>query len=199
MNSLNIVFRTCSGIMAAHNKGNNTPRFPFPWFKDITKEEIIFRSLYSLIKSINKAIMKGEKEIALTIVDDHSYDSFLEKINKLLERCFCKSVVVSMEDTGQGASIGAAQKWALSNADEYVFFSEDDYLYDENVVLECMLSHSIFENRLGHEVALFPCDYPDNYRRPEFVNSPSYVAIGVIVIGELLQIQQILLLFLKIY
>lgn len=170
-----VILRTCSEVYAAHphktEKGENYPRMTGA---DVSKSEIILHSLNSLIKTMNNC----SEDLRLVIVDDHSSAECLESMRKLLRLCRFPTEIISIEDRGNGASLKAAYEWALKNGRRVLFFAEDDYLYDLTCMDEMVYVYRVFREKLKHEVALFPCDYPDNYMKPKYSNIPSHIVLG---------------------
>ena len=165
-----VIFRSCARVYAVHDQPGRGRVGD-----SVTKAEIIQRCLWSLVKSMNNV----GADLALTVVDDHSDEACLENMQAVLSRNRHPSTIVPLEDTGNGRSIKRCHEIGLVTDKALVYFVEDDYLHHPDAIVEMCLDHATFTRRLGREVALFPCDYPDNYVRPEFINAPSYLALGL--------------------
>jgi glycosyltransferase involved in cell wall biosynthesis len=140
----------------------------------VPKSEITLRSLYSLIKTINQA----DFDLRLIIIDDHSSKECLENIEKILKICKYPAEIINMETTGNGASLKTVYDWALKNGRDYLFFIEDDYLHAPTCMSEMLYDHITFQKKLNHEVALSPCDNPDNYLKQSYSNLPCNIGLG---------------------
>ena len=171
-----IILRTCSEVYAVH------PHSTYTLDKDssrmvgpgVTKSEILLRSLYSLVQTMNQA----DFDLRLIIIDDHSSKECLENMKKILKICKYPSEIINMETTGNGASLKVVYDWALKNGRDYLFFVEDDYLHAPTCINEMFNDHKIFQKKLNHEVALSPCDNPDNYSKPQYENIPCNIGLG---------------------
>lgn len=139
---------------------------------DATKQEIVFRCVNSLIKTINKA----DADITLTVIDDHSSDDTLFILNKILSGSKYGFNLIHLEDTGNNASLrewyGIAKK---SNADA-VYCVEDDYLHVERAITDMIDCWRKFSKNLDCDIALHPLDDLDMYR-PDSIK-PSRVVLG---------------------
>jgi len=169
MNNCHIIFRSCSGVYTFHNDINRIG-------ESITKQEIILRCLNSLVNSIN--LTNNNFKLKLTIVDDHSNSDCLSNIETILKKCKCDNNIVNLAETGNGNSLKECYNIAKVSDNDLIFFVEDDYLHNSNVINEMLLSYNIISSHIQKEIALFPCDYPDNYTRPELLNIPSFIALG---------------------
>jgi hypothetical protein len=129
--------------------------------------------LKSLLNSIRLATMF---KIYITVVDDHS--DCLQQMQDLLEVFKVNYEIINLEDTGNGESLKKCYDIAIIGKSDKIFFLEDDYLLHPNTITEILMDHSNFSKKLP-DVALVPYDYPDNYIRPEFMNIPSHIVLGV--------------------
>jgi len=107
-----------------------------------------------------------------------SVEESLDIISSILQLCNHTTEIIELEDTGNGASLKQCYALGKDSGYDLIFFVEDDYLHDINVIDEMIVSYNMFSGNLPKEVGMFPCDYPDNYTRPEFFNVPSFIALG---------------------
>ena len=117
MTSLDIILRTCDATNVHTD-----------WrvrYHGIEKAELIVGCLTSLINSINNA---NGIDINLTVLDDHSSASTVQKIEELLSKVK-NSKFVRLEDCGYNNS--AHQQWILcrDSSANLVYSVEDDYLH----------------------------------------------------------------------
>jgi len=168
---LNVIFRSCSGVYAIHNRLVNQGRIG----NGIEKKEIILRSLWSLVRAMNRV-----DGLRLTIVDDYSDVDTLVHMGEIGMRCKHPVKTISLDETGNEASLKKCYDMAKGCDERLVFFVEDDYLHDPDLFIEMLDAHERFAAKLGKEVALFPCDYIDNYNKPDisFFNEPARIYLG---------------------
>ena len=175
--SLLIVFRTNTSVEIWDQ--NKKRLFEYP------KIEYATRSLNSLIKSIKFLRQKlPEINIKLIILDDHSNNENLEKIQKISEQE--KSSEILSLDHDKYKSIILKQKSAetFSNlasllnsfeigkelGEDLVFFVEDDYLHFETMLEEMISSYQRISSQLGKDIFMCPSDYPYLYMGNEKTN-----------------------------
>ncbi|MCE9644053.1 glycosyltransferase family 2 protein [Candidatus Parcubacteria bacterium] len=144
---------------------------------EVSKLEVIRRSLRSLAFSLSEAHRAGLADIKLSILDDHSSPetvSFLEHFAAALP---FSAEVYPLEGEGNAVSLAACfVRGRASNAD-LLYFVEDDYLHVPEALSEMLESYALFSKNLGgRPVALFPADDPSFYRPNTFV--PSRVVTG---------------------
>ena len=170
INSLLIIFRTNTSVEIWDQ--NKKRLFEYP------KIEYVTRSLNSLIKSIKFLRNKlPEINIKLIILDDHSTKENLEKINKISDQ-EKNSELISL-DYDKYRSIIAEQKSeeTFSNlacllssfeigkeqAEDLIFFVEDDYLHFETMLEEMISSFQRISSQLEKDIFMCPSDYPYLY------------------------------------
>jgi len=167
---LDVVLRTCDNMYSVHDSASEAkPRIPGPGF---TKLDIMLRCINSLVVTMNQV----DVGLRLIVIDDHS--AGLEEIQSVIERCKHPTEVISLEDTGNGASLKACYDWAKDNGRDRLFFVEDDYLHDPGCLPEMLCELEFFKLKLNHEVALFPYDNIDNYMQATKNNEPCFMALG---------------------
>jgi hypothetical protein len=165
--SFDIILRSCARVNVLLQGDRDR-------FIGVEKSELILRCINSVIKSIQYAQNNdvGTK-ISLTILDDHSSPEFIQDLQSLLKTCPCPAKYVALQGTGVGASLKEAYEMGR-NCEDIIYFAADDYLHDETAVLETIQSFARLSAVMGSEVALFPSDYPPNYRTVV----PSIVMLG---------------------
>ncbi len=177
INSLLIVFRTNTSVEIWDQ--NKKRLFEYP------KIEYVTRSLYSLIKSIKFLRKKlPEINIKLIILDDHSTSENLEKIKKIsnheknseiisLNYDKYKSVIVeqkSKETFSNLASLLNSFEIGKEQAEDLVFFVEDDYIHFETMLEEMVSSFQRISSQLNKDIFVCPSDYPYLYMNNEKTN-----------------------------
>lgn len=164
---LDVILRTCDRVYSVHN--DKQTRMPYA---ETTKLEIMLRCINSLIKSMN-SVNFG---LRLVVMDDHSKE--LDKISKLVNQCKHDTEVISLQETGNGASMYACYKWAKDNGRDRLFFVEDDYLHHEDCITEMLYEYDFFRMKLNHAVALSPSDNMDLYMHQAKNIVPCNIGIG---------------------
>jgi hypothetical protein len=165
---MEIIYRTCNRIESLH--GNN--RIP----NEVKKEKIIFNCLFSVINSINNFKNFNGK---LTIVDDHSDESFLKNIKNLLnDYSNFENEIINLEKTGNGNSMAKCYEIGKYSKENLLLFLEDDYLCFPTMIEELITDYEKITNHMGIDIGMFPCDYPDNYHDERFMKIPSHILLG---------------------
>ncbi len=170
INSLLIIFRTNTSVEIWDQ--NKKRLFEYP------KIEYVTRSLNSLIKSIKFLRNKlPEINIKLIILDDHSTKENLEKINKIsdqeknselisLDYDKYRSIIAeqkSEETFSNLASLLSSFEIGKKQADDLIFFVEDDYLHFETMLEEMISSFQRISSQLEKDIFMCPSDYPYLY------------------------------------
>ena len=171
INSLNIIFRSNTKV----NIWDQNKRRIF----DKPKSEYALRSLNSLLNSVQKAKDQLQNiKLNLTIVDDNSDKTIIEKMNLLSSK---KEIVLNIinlnqnefdgkiinednpETFGNLASLLKCFLIAKEEAEDLIFFVEDDYLHKVNMIEEMLMTYERFASQLNREIVLCPSDYPYLY------------------------------------
>ena len=162
-----ILFRSCA---RASMDGPDRRRF-----MDIPKSVLSATCLRSLVDSINDAAEKcTETKISLTVFDDHSDPEFVEEAREILAKASCTNRLVSLEVTGNGASLKETFTHARDTCKDVVYCIEDDYLHDLSAVQELIDSYARLSATSESDVVVLPYDYPEEYRRIV----PTHVFLG---------------------
>lgn len=156
MTSLDIVLRTCD-VANVHVDWRER-------YHGLTKQGLIVGCLKSLVKSIQST---KNIDARLTVLDDHSSDETLDKIQDIVSPLLDRQSLVRLE--GRGYNNSAHEQWLLcrdSQAD--LFYSvEDDYLHCTTAIQEMVDSFNIFCDRLKRDdVVIYPFDEPSEYNPP---------------------------------
>jgi len=171
INSLNIIFRSNTKVNIWDQ--NKTRIFDKP------RNEYTFRSLNSLLNSMQKAkALLQNINLNLTIVDDNSDKTTIKKINLLLNNKKFTSNIINLnrnefdnaiinkdnpETFGNLASLLKCFLIAKDEAEDLIFFVEDDYLHKEYMIEEMLMTYERFASQLNREIVLCPSDYPYLY------------------------------------
>ena len=173
--SLKTIVRTCtSELIMDQNKRR---------IFDCEKNEYTFRTLRSLIKSINKAKEKFEKiNFELIVTDTNSNDEDLKIIKEILKESQIKTKVISInlneykdkiKDGYSKAKFSNMANFynslliAKNEEADLIYFVEDDYLHSINSIIEMIFSYEKFYSLFSQDIILLPSDYPYLYTKDE--------------------------------
>jgi len=173
--SLKIILRTCtSELIMDQNKRR---------IFDCEKNEYTFRSLNSLIKSLNKAIENFKNiNFELIVTDTNSSKVDLEKINEILKSSKARNKLTSVSlESFKNKIKGNHSKAKFANMANFynslliaknedadlLYFVEDDYLHTLNSITEMIFSYEKFNSMFNKEIVLLPSDYPYLYSKDE--------------------------------
>jgi len=153
---------------------------------ELPKIEYTLRSLNSLIKSINFSKKKyPDINFKITIVDDNSKNENILKINELIAKNNINVHIVKLnhsdyintikkqksEQTFSNlCSLLKCYEIAKEQADDLVFFIEDDYLHFEPMIDEMIASYERISSQLKKDLFMCPADYPYLYMNNEKTN-----------------------------
>jgi len=150
---LHIVIRTHDG----KNIHGNKPRYI-----DVPKKDLIIGCLSSLINSAN--LVKNHS-IHFAILDDHSTLNLISSINKIFSHSYHPWELIHLKEKGFNHS-GYMQFLTCKNSDaDLVYSVEDDYLHQENAILEMLFTYEYLKSHyhLQKELCIFPFDNKEDY------------------------------------
>ena len=147
------------------------------------KKEYTLRSLNSICNNIIN-LKKEIKDfnILLKIIDDNSHESVTNQIKKI---CTDKNISfeISNLDTNKYGSkmkfnnnrrmlahnshIFESKNFAINSDFDLLYFVEDDYLHDDDALIEMVYSYQRISSQLNDEIVLCPTDYPYLYVNTE--------------------------------
>ena len=176
--SILVLFRTNSNVEIWDQ--NKKRLFELP------KIEYTLRSLNSLLKSINFSKAKyPNAKIELMIIDDDTNETNLNKIKNLTSSSNIDSNIIQVnhekyrelikeqknEQTYSNlASLFCCYEIAKKNADDLVFFVEDDYLHFEPMMEEMIASYERISSQINNDIFMCPADYPYLYMNNQKTN-----------------------------
>ena len=175
INSLKIILRTCtSELIMDQNKRR---------IFDEEKNEYTFRTLRSLIKSINKASLKFKNiKFDLIVTDTNSSNEDIDKIQEILSRSNIENKFKSVDlqdfkdkikpgyskaKFSNMANFYTSLKIAKEGSADIVYFVEDDYLHSEYAITEMIFAYEKFNAIFSNDLVLLPSDYPYLYAKDE--------------------------------
>jgi len=182
--TLTIIFRSCTDInMLTQNKKR---------LFDQKKSEYTFRSLNSIISSLNRAkISFPQIELDIIVVDYNSKKNHLDQIKKQLNKSGFKNSLISLdfdEFKNKIKSVNAKNEKVTKNqmsnmsniykslliaknhCKDLVYFVEDDYLHHQNAIEEMIFTYERISSQIKRELILCPADYPYLYTKMDNTN-----------------------------
>ena len=185
VNDLTIIIRSYTSTEVDKSKvmlDQNKDRI----FKN-SKIEYTLRTINSLIKSCNNALKDFKNlNIKLLITDDNSSKENLQLIKALMSKSQLKYKIINIDkdefeeiinkNDENGKEISLAMISNLRNilksvfltkteANDLVYFVEDDYLHNENAISEMLFTYEKIASQLEREIFLCPADYPYLYKK----------------------------------
>jgi len=184
VNSLTVIFRSCTGVnMLTQNKKR--------LFNE-SKSEYTFRSLNSIIKSLNQAKLVLPKiEFNIILIDVNSEQNDIEQMKKQLEKSNLKNSIISLNvkeflndikdinakkeqvTENQISNMSAIHKSLLVAKDQcndLIYFVEDDYLHQLDSIFEMIFTYERISSQMNRELFICPSDYPYLYTKAETTN-----------------------------
>ena len=173
--SLKVIVRTCtSELIMDQNKRR---------ILDCEKNEYTFRTLRSLIKSMNMAKKNFDNiKFEIIVTDTNSPSKDLEEIEKILSNSNFKNKLVSVnlneykdkiKDSYSKAKFSNMANFynslliAKNEEADIIYFVEDDYLHSPKAIKEMILSYEKFYSIFSQEIVLLPADYPYLYTKDD--------------------------------
>ena len=160
--SLTVYLRTCSKV----NLWNQNKKRIFECSKSLTYAK-------KKLENIN---------LELIIIDDNSDKSFLEVLNSIIKKFNIKSSLINLSNNefknitrdSNFSSILKSYNHAKANAEDLIYFVEDDYIHEQIATQEMLLTYERISSQIKKEIIIFPVDYPFLYVQ----NSPTYILLG---------------------
>ena len=148
------------------------------------KIEYSYRSIKSLIKSINFCKNKNPKiKIKTIIIDDNSKNENLDRIKKLINEENVEIVSLnhekyktlikkqkSIETFSNLASLMNSFEIGKNQSEDLIFFVEDDYLHFEPMLEEMVSTYERISSQIKKDIFICPSDYPYLYMSNEKTN-----------------------------
>ena len=150
---------------------------------DKEKNEYTFRTLKSLIKSINQASLKFQNiKFDLVVTDTSSSEEDIKKIKKILiaSKFENKFISIKLEDFKNKIKPGYSKAKFSNMANFYsslmiadkdeadiIYFVEDDYLHSEDSITEMIFAYEKLSTIFSKDLVLLPADYPYLYSKDD--------------------------------
>ena len=184
VNALTVIFRSCTNVnMLTQNKKR---------LFEQNKSEYTFRSLNSIIKSLDHARISFPKiELDIIIIDHRSKKEDLDQIKKQLNKSNFKNSIINLNvneflnniekinfknekvtenQISNMSNIHKSLLIAKNQCNDLIYFVEDDYLHQLDAVNEMILAYERISSQLNKELILCPADYPYLYTKIDTTN-----------------------------
>ena len=184
VHALTIIFRSCTNVhMLTQNKKRLFEK---------EKSEYTFRSLNSIILSLNDAKIKFPKiQFDIIIIDHNSKKDDLLQIDQQLAKSSIKYSIISLnlneftdnikKINSKNENVTLNQMSNMSNihksllvaknqCEDLIYFVEDDYLHKLDSFSEMILTYERISSQINKELILCPSDYPYLYTKIESTN-----------------------------
>ena len=175
INRLKIILRSCtSELIMDQNKRR---------IFDKEKNEYTFRTLKSLIKSINKASLQFKNiKFDLLVTDTNSAKEDIDKIQQILNQSNIENEFDSIDPKNfkdkikpgyseakfsNMANFYTSLMVAKKDPADVIYFVEDDYLHSEDAITEMIFAYEKFCTIFSKDVVLLPADYPYLYAKDD--------------------------------
>ena len=175
INRLKIILRSCtSELIMDQNKRR---------IFDKEKNEYTFRTLKSLIKSINKASLQFKNiKFDLLVTDTNSAKEDIDKIQQILNQSNIENKFESIDPKNfkdkikpgyseakfsNMANFYTSLMIAKKDPADVIYFVEDDYLHSEYAITEMIFAYEKLSTIFSKDLVLLPADYPYLYAKDE--------------------------------
>ena len=186
--ALKVVYRSCTNInMLTQNKKR---------LFDKDKSEYTFRSLNSIIASLNDAQnIFPQIKFDIVVIDHNSKKNDLKQIKNQLNNSNFNNLIISLEvdefkkninkinaknenvtenQISNMANIHKSLLMAKNQSKDLIYFVEDDYIHQKDTIKEMIFAYERISSQINKELILCPTDYPYLYTKLE----PTNIFIG---------------------
>lgn len=151
------------------------------------KKEYTFRALQSICKNINNLKKEFKNiDIFLEIIDDNSQTDIIHQINNICEK---NNIPYEIKNLNIGkfsnemkfkdnkrmlahnSHIYQSKKYAQESDFDLLFFVEDDYIHEEDALIEMIYSYQKISSQLNEEIIMCPADYPYLYLSNDYTKN----------------------------
>lgn len=128
------------------------------------KPEVLRRCTASLVESLNYAKETlREMEIELQVFDDHSDEQSIKYLEQNLSKARFPVKLEHLQTRGIMPSILKCYEHGKEFGKEWVYFVQDDYLYEENAIHDMMLAAYEFSRNTNAPASIYPFNDPYKY------------------------------------
>lgn len=154
-------------VLQTHSKGDSQHYIKLHDMKrycGADKPEVTRRCVASLVDTLNhaKATVPG-LEIEFQVYDDHSDEQSIKYLEDNLSKTTFPTTLTHLETHGIMPSILKCYEHGRDHGKEWVYFAQDDYLYDETAIAKMLQASVEFSNQLKRPVSIYPFNDPYKY------------------------------------
>lgn len=143
------------------------------------KIEVSSRCVFSLIDSLNYAVENNPNiKIELQIFDDHSDEEFLITLDRLISLAKFPVKLEHLETYGIMPSILRCYEHGRDYGKDWVYFIQDDFLFQQKSIDLMLYAIQEFSNNLGKAASIHAFNDPWEYYRPENVAVSCHIVVG---------------------
>ena len=153
ISKLNIFFRYAPNSNLYNSNGSWKRIVP-----KITKEDLISTCLLSLRESILYFLKDNKLDISLHLISDNSNEIFDQQLYNMIDNNSFKVISKKTSISGNRGSYLECCNEA-ENAEDLIFFIEDDYLFEQHCLEEMLITFSRLSTILEEDVIMCPSDY----------------------------------------
>lgn len=140
------------------------------------KKEVMRRCVASLIDSLNYANnLNPDLIIRLKIFDDHSDEKSLELLKSLTLKCDFEVDLESLKTNGIMPSILKCYEYGRDHGRDWVYFIQDDFLFQENSIDLMLFAINQFSANTGKPASIHAFNDPYEYMMPENTALKSHI------------------------
>jgi hypothetical protein len=133
-------------------------------FCKTNKCEVMRRCSRSLVESINYAKdLLSYFDFELVIMDDHSDESSIKHLKNNLNISKFPTKLIHLESRGIMPSILACYEYGKNHGSDWVYFAQDDYLYEETAIYDMLMTAFFTSQSLQNYTCIFPFNDPYRY------------------------------------
>ena len=152
-------------VLQTHSKNNVQKK---ERYCNAPKKEVMRRCVSSLIDSLNYANnLNPELNIRLKIFDDHSDADSLEILKSLTLKCSFEVDLESLWTIGIMPSILRCYEHGRDHGKDWVYFIQDDFLFQENSIDLMLFAINQFSANIGKPASIHAFNDPYEYMMPE--------------------------------
>lgn len=165
-------------VLQTHSKGDSQHYLKMHEMKRYCgedKPEVTRRCVASLIDTMNHAkATVPNLQIELQVFDDHSDEESVGYLKENLAKANFPVQLEHLETYGIMPSILRCYEHGRDHGQDWVYFAQDDYLYDETAIHKMLKASVEFSNNMGRAVSIYPFNDPYKYM-PENVAVRSHI------------------------
>jgi len=154
-------------VLQTHSKGDSQHYLKMHEMKRYCgedKPEVTRRCVASLIDTLNHAkAVVPDLQIELQVFDDHSDEQSVQYLKTNLAKATFPVQLEHLETYGIMPSILRCYEHGRDHGKDWVYFAQDDYLYDETAIEKMLRASVEFSNNMGRPVSIYPFNDPYKY------------------------------------